>query len=70
MTLRILLFPKANQDLDDLFNYIAQNNPDAGLRFFDAARKTIAKLAQNPGMGNFYTVDNPNLVVRQANFAW
>ena len=61
MTLRILITPKANQDLDDLFDYIAQNNSDAGLRFFDAARKTIAKLAQNPEMGNSYFVSNPRL---------
>ncbi|MBW4601192.1 MAG: type II toxin-antitoxin system RelE/ParE family toxin [Calothrix sp. FI2-JRJ7] len=48
-------------DIDDLFNYIAQNNTDAALHFFDAARSTIAKLAQNPGLGNLYNVDNPRL---------
>ncbi len=61
MTLRILITPKANHDLDDLFDYIAQSNSDAGLRFFDAARKTIAKLAQNPRMGNSYLVSNSRL---------
>lgn len=35
MTQRILITPKASQDLDDLFDYIAQANPDAALRFFD-----------------------------------
>lgn len=45
----LLLTPKASQDLDDLFDYIAQNNPNAALRFFDATRQTIARLAQNPG---------------------
>ncbi len=29
--------------------YIAQNNSEAALRFFDAARQTIAKLAASPG---------------------
>lgn len=45
MTLRVLITPRASQDLDDLFDYIAQNNPDAALRFFDAAQQTIARLA-------------------------
>ena len=61
MTLRIFITPKANTDIDDSFNYIAQNNTDAALNFFDAARSTIAKLAQNPGLGNLYNVNNPRL---------
>lgn len=61
MTLRILITPKANQDLDNLFDYIAQDNSNAALDFFDAARKTIANLAQNPGIGNFYSVSNSRL---------
>lgn len=61
MTLRILITPKANLDLDDLCDYIAQNNPDAALRFFDATRQTIATLAQTPGVGSLYLVDNPRL---------
>lgn len=61
MTLRILITPKASQDLDDVFNYIAQNNPDAALGFFDAARKTIARLAQIPSMGRLYLISNPRL---------
>jgi toxin ParE1/3/4 len=42
MTLRIFITPKANIDIDDSFNYIAQNNTDAALNFFDAARSSIA----------------------------
>ncbi|WP_017747469.1 type II toxin-antitoxin system RelE/ParE family toxin [Scytonema hofmannii] len=61
MTLRIFITPKANLDIDDLFNYIAQNNPDAALRFFDATRNTIAKLAQTPGLGSIYYVNTPRL---------
>lgn len=61
MTLRILITPKASQDLDDLFDYIAQNNPDAALRFFEATRNTIAKLAQTPSIGSLYFVKNPRL---------
>ncbi|HEY9692165.1 MAG TPA: type II toxin-antitoxin system RelE/ParE family toxin [Oculatellaceae cyanobacterium] len=61
MTRRIFITPKANQDLDDIFNYLTQNNPDAALRFFDATRQTIAQLAQNPGMGSPYQLNNPRL---------
>lgn len=61
MTRRIFITPKANQDLDDLFNYLSQNNPDAALRFFDATRQTIAQLAQTPGIGSPYQLNNPRL---------
>ncbi len=61
MTRRILIKPLAAQDLNDIFDYIAIGNPDAALRFFDATRQTIAKLAQTPGLGSFYRVNNPRL---------
>ncbi len=61
MTRRILITPKASQDIDKLFEYIAQNNHDAALRFFDATRQTIAKLAAIPGKGSLL-VDNSRLV--------
>ncbi|MEO0843959.1 MAG: type II toxin-antitoxin system RelE/ParE family toxin, partial [Cyanobacteria bacterium J06643_5] len=61
MTLRIFITPKANIDIDNLFNYIAQNNTDAALKFFDAARNTIANLAKNPGLGSLYNLNNPRL---------
>jgi toxin ParE1/3/4 len=62
MTQRIFITPKASQDLDDLCDYISQNNPDAGFRFFDATRQTLAKLAQTPGIGSPYPVNNPRLI--------
>lgn len=61
MSRRILIRPKASLDLDDLFDYISQNNFDAALRFFDAARQTIAQLAQTPGMGSPYSIAHPRL---------
>jgi toxin ParE1/3/4 len=61
MTLQIFITPKASTDINDLFHYIAQNNTDAALHFFDAARSTIAKLAQNPGLGKIYNISNPRL---------
>ena len=40
MTKRIVITPRASQDIDEHFAYIAQNNPDAALQFFDAVRQT------------------------------
>lgn len=61
MTKRILIAPKASQDIDKIFAYIAQNNSDVALRFFDAVRQTFARLAQMSGMGRLYPVNNPRL---------
>ncbi|HBB31935.1 MAG TPA: type II toxin-antitoxin system RelE/ParE family toxin [Cyanobacteria bacterium UBA8803] len=61
MTKRIFITPRASQDIDHHFAYIAQNNPDAALRFFDAVRQTLARLAQMSGMGHLYPVVNPRL---------
>ena len=62
MTRRILITPKASQDIDRLFAYIAQNNNEAALHFFDATRQTIAQLAESPGKGSLFEIDNPRLV--------
>lgn len=61
MTKRIVITPRASQDLDENFAYIAQNNLDGALRFFDAARQTFGRLAQMSGMGRPYPVQNPRL---------
>ena len=61
MTRRILITPKANQDLDAIYNFIAQNNPDIALKFFDAARQTFNQLAKNLGIGTIYEVSKQEL---------
>lgn len=61
MTKRIIITPKASQDLDHHFAYIAENNVEAALHFFDSARMTIAQLARMPGVGSSYPVNNPRL---------
>ena len=61
MIQRIFITPKASQDIDDAFNFIAGNNQDAALKFFDAVRFTIAKLAITPGIGSPYNINNPRL---------
>lgn len=61
MTKSILITPRASQDLDEHFAYIAQYNSDAALRFFDGTRQTIARLAQMSGMGRLYPARNLRL---------
>jgi len=62
MTRRIVIKPRASIDLDEHFAYIAANNFDVALRFFDAARQTFSQLAQMPGVGSLYNIENPRLV--------
>jgi toxin ParE1/3/4 len=62
MTGRILITSKASQDIDELFEYIARNNIEAALSFFDATRQTIAQLAVSPGKGSLFEIDNSRLV--------
>jgi|AGSF01.1.fsa_nt_gi Plasmid stabilization system protein len=61
MTKKILITPKASQDIDNHFAYIHQNNVDAALRFFDAVRETLAKLAKISAAGRLYPVNNQHL---------
>ncbi|OYD91198.1 plasmid stabilization system protein [Nostoc sp. 'Peltigera membranacea cyanobiont' 210A] len=61
MTKRIVITPKASLDIDEYFAYIAQENPDTALLFFDSIRETFAQLARMPGMGSPYPLDNLRL---------
>jgi toxin ParE1/3/4 len=61
MTKKILITPKANQDLDDCFAYISQNNPEIALQFFDSTRITIAQIARMPGIGSIFTTNDNRL---------
>jgi toxin ParE1/3/4 len=62
MSLRLQISPLASQDFDEIYTYISQNNPDAGLRFFDAARETFAIIATNPSIGSLYNTRNQSFV--------
>ncbi|WP_338421724.1 type II toxin-antitoxin system RelE/ParE family toxin [Nostoc flagelliforme] len=53
--------PKASLDIDEYFAYIAQDNPDTALLFFDSVRETFAQLARMRGMSSRYPVDNLRL---------
>jgi toxin ParE1/3/4 len=61
MTKRIVITPKASADLDGHFEYLAQYNLEAALKFFDAARQTFAQLARTPNIGSPYITKNPTL---------
>ncbi|MCC5629409.1 type II toxin-antitoxin system RelE/ParE family toxin [Nostoc sphaeroides CHAB 2801] len=61
MTKRIVITPKASLDIDEYFVYIAQENPDTALLFFDSVRETFAQLARMPGMGSRYPLENLRL---------
>ncbi len=61
MSKRIIIRPKASQDLDDHFAYIAENKFEAALKFFDSVRLTFAQLARMSKMGRLYPLENSRL---------
>ncbi|MBW4540330.1 MAG: type II toxin-antitoxin system RelE/ParE family toxin [Myxacorys chilensis ATA2-1-KO14] len=54
MIRRISIRPAAIVDLDQHVAYLNQNNSQAAMRFFDAARQTFATLARMPSIGRIY----------------
>ncbi len=42
----------ADSDIDNHINYMAQDNPDAALRFIDALEVTYSKIAEFPAIGS------------------
>ena len=48
---QVVKLPLAETDLDDLWWYIAQDNPDAADRFLDKIEERCQSLAQFPLMG-------------------
>lgn len=61
MTKKIVITPKASQDLDDCFAYISHDNPEIALQFFDSTRITIAQIARMPGIGSIFVTENERL---------
>ena len=53
--------PKAEQDLNEIAQYILENNLEAALRFVDAVEKTCTGLVEMPDMGHTFVVSNPAL---------
>jgi toxin ParE1/3/4 len=55
MSKRITIRPRASQDIDDHFAYLARNSSETAFQFFDAVRLTIAQIARMPGIGVAYS---------------
>ena len=58
---RIIVKPRARIDLVDCYAYIGTRNHPAARRFREAAEATFEFLAERPGIGAPYDVDNPRL---------
>jgi toxin ParE1/3/4 len=61
VTKRIIISVFARIDLNRHYDYIAQSNSEAALRFFDAARQIFGDLTRMLGMGSFYISPNIRL---------
>lgn len=61
MTRLIAITPRASFDLDQQVAYIAKDNLDVALRFFDSARQTFSQIAQTPDIGRLYKISKPRL---------
>jgi plasmid stabilization system protein ParE len=48
-----VLTPSARQDINDIYDYIANDNPEAAGRVLDTLENTLFKLAKNPGIGHW-----------------
>ncbi|NET55677.1 MAG: type II toxin-antitoxin system RelE/ParE family toxin [Symploca sp. SIO2E6] len=48
-------------DINEICDYIAQNNPSSASNLFDAIRKKCKLVANFPNMGKFYENVRPNL---------
>jgi toxin ParE1/3/4 len=55
------LSDKAVQDLDNICDYIAQQNPSAASKLFDAIRQKCRQVAEFPNMGKYYKRLSNNL---------
>src|SRR5262245_23330932 len=52
MTASIVIRPRANQDVDNLTDYLARSSRPAARRFIAALRRTYEDLANMPGIGS------------------
>jgi plasmid stabilization system protein ParE len=48
---RYVLTPSAKRDVNDIWDYIANDNMEAADRVLDALESAMVKLAKNPGVG-------------------
>lgn len=50
---RFVLTPAAREDLEEIFDVIAEDSPDAALRVVQNLRESMRKLARMPKMGHY-----------------
>ena len=50
---RFILTPRAKQDVNDIWDYIANEDIEAADRVLDALDNAMIKLAKNPGIGHW-----------------
>ena len=50
---RFILTPRAKQDVNDIWEYIANDNIEAADRVLNALDNAMIKLAKNPGIGHW-----------------
>ena len=61
MTYSLRILPAADADVDAAADYIAQDNLDAALRFYDAVSRTYRELSRHPKRWPVYKLDHPRL---------
>lgn len=49
---RFILSPEAADDLGEIVEFIARDNPDAALRFLEKLRGEMERIAASPGIGH------------------
>src|SRR5713226_2816844 len=50
---RYVLTPSATRDVNEIWDYIADDNIEAADRVLDALENAMVKLAKNPGIGHW-----------------
>ena len=61
--MRILWLARAEADLAELFDYLLDRDPQAGLRIYNAIRQQVESLAEHPGMGRVGRVEDTRELV-------
>jgi toxin ParE1/3/4 len=57
--LKVIYLRKAQEDIDDITYYIAQDNLEVAVAFFEAVESTCTMLSTMPGIGSARDYRNP-----------
>lgn len=61
MKLRLALKPQADRDIDNHFEYIAKDDLQVAIRFYEAVFRAFDLLLINPNLGPARDFENPKL---------